>query len=373
MTAITACLRVTLIALATGVSAAPAAAQDPSPAEVFVVSTLYRRHAEVPAYGHDSLRAIIERIRPTAVVLDVSPRELRDQAVHPSKAEYPQVIFPYVRQHRLRAYAGEPDEPVFSEVVQQLGRRLSAFRTEDPAAAQADAEHERATWAALARAWQSPADVNGALTDQLLAARRAYQDRVAGPGVAGAWGTWNDHAVAMVRRAAVENPGGRVLVLIGVENAALIRPALGQYPELALVDVERWLRTGTPPEPVADVAAATAALLAFDAAWSRGDTLEAARWLAPGYRYFTSTGSVWNRDRLLGLLGSPDYHLESSDRSEIAVRVVGSTALVASRWRGTGRYGAQAIADDQRCSLVLVGTAEGWRILAEHCTQLAPG
>src|SRR5690606_23879448 len=94
MTAITTCLRATLFALAAGISATPAAAQQATPAEVFVVSTLYRRHAEVPAYGHDSLRAIIERIRPTAVVLDVSPRELREQAVHPSKAEYPQVIFP---------------------------------------------------------------------------------------------------------------------------------------------------------------------------------------------------------------------------------------------------------------------------------------
>lgn len=221
----------------------PAAAQQPAPAttEVFVVATLYRRHAETPTYGHDSLRAIIERVRPTAVVLDVSPRELREQAVHPGKAEYPQVIFPYVRERGIPAYAGEPDEPVFSQVVQALGRSLAAFRSGDSAGARTDAEHDRATWAALARTWRTPADVNGALTDQLLAARRALQDRLAGPEVAGAWRTWNDHAVAMVRRAAREHPGGRVLVLIGVENAALIRPSLRGIPDLTLVDVERWL------------------------------------------------------------------------------------------------------------------------------------
>lgn len=230
------------LAAAALVAALPAAAQQATPAEVFVVSTLYRRHADAPAYGHDSLRAIIERIRPTAVVLDVSPRELREQVVHPSKAEYPQVIFPYVRERGIPAYAGEPDEPVFTEVVQRLGRSLAAFRAGDSAAARADAEHDRATWAALAFAWKSAADVNGALTDQLLAARRAYQDQIAGPDVAGAWRAWNDHAVAMVRRAAREHPGGRVLVLIGVENAALIRPALRGLPEVSLVDVEAWLR-----------------------------------------------------------------------------------------------------------------------------------
>lgn len=231
-----------VLAAAALVAALPAAAQTESPAEVFVVSTLYRRHAEAPAYGHDSLRMIIERIRPTAVVLDVSPRELREQAVHPSKAEYPQVIFPYVREHGIPAYAGEPDEPVFTEVVQRLGRSLAAFRAGDSAAARADQEHDRATWAALAVAWKTAADVNGALTDQLLASRRAYQDRVAGPDVAGAWRAWNDHAVTMVRQAARNHPGSRVLVLIGVENAALIRPALRGLPEVALVDVESWLR-----------------------------------------------------------------------------------------------------------------------------------
>src|SRR5687768_16873340 len=77
-------------------------------AEVYVVATLYQRHASTPAYAYDTLRAVIARLRPDVVVLDVSPRELRQQSVHPSKAEYPSVIFPFVRERGLRAYAAEP-------------------------------------------------------------------------------------------------------------------------------------------------------------------------------------------------------------------------------------------------------------------------
>jgi hypothetical protein len=146
-------------------------------------------------------------------VLDVTPRELRDERVHPSKQEYPRVIFPLVRERGLRAYAGEPDRA-----------------------------YESATYAALARLWSTPARVNGPLTDQMLAARRRYQDEVAGDRVADAWRRWTEHTVSVVRRAAGEHPGRRILVLVGVENAPQVRGALRRHPELELVDVEAWLR-----------------------------------------------------------------------------------------------------------------------------------
>lgn len=234
--ALAALLLVAVLA-ALALDASPGAGQTGAArAEVHVLSTLYRRHAEVPAYSHDSLRVLIERVAPEVVGLDVSPRELREQSVHPGKAEYPSVIFPLVRARGYRAYAGEPDEPEFSEIVSQLTRRLAALRAEHPARAQVDQAHSDATYAVLKELWRTPADVNGPVTDQILAARRAAQDALAGPEVAEAWRRWNAHAVEVVRRAIRENPGRRVLVLIGVENAALLRPALRAVPEVRLME-----------------------------------------------------------------------------------------------------------------------------------------
>ncbi len=226
------------------VAPAPEAAAQAAPprSEVFVVATLYGRHATTPAYGHDTLRAIIERIRPEVVVLDVSPRELQAQSVHPSKREYPEVIFPLVRDRRYRAYAGEPDEPEFSRIVQALGAALERFQRDHAESAAADRAYEEATWQALAQLWRTPADVNGGLTDRMLSARRQYQDRLACAEVAEAWRLWNQHAVAVVRRAYRENPGARILVLIGVDNCAELRSALRELPELRLIDTEQWLR-----------------------------------------------------------------------------------------------------------------------------------
>lgn len=93
-----------------------------------------------------------------------------------------------------------------------------------------------------AELWRSPADVNGSVTDEMLRARRAYQDRLAGERVAAAWERWNAHAAAMVRTAARENPGRRILVLIGVENTGPLRATLKDDPGIRLVDVDAWLR-----------------------------------------------------------------------------------------------------------------------------------
>lgn len=220
-----------------------ASAQAPSaPADVYILATLYRRHQTTPAYDHQTLRRLITQIAPEVVVLDVSPRELREQKVHPSKAEYPEVIFPLVREGGYKAYAGEPDEPVFTEVVQNLSASLKAFQTDHADLARADKAYEEAAWAALGQLWKTPADVNSGATDRVLAARRAYQDHLAGPAVAGAWRRWNEHAASMVQQAQRENPGKRILVLIGVDNTAALRSTLAGSPALRVVDMESWLR-----------------------------------------------------------------------------------------------------------------------------------
>jgi len=86
--------------------------------------------------------------------------------------------------------------------------------------------------------------------------------------------------------------------------------------------------------------------------------------------YFSSKGDVSSRRQTLDLLRSPRYILFSAERTEVEVRRTGNTAIVSSRWQGHGSYNAQEFRDDQRCSMVLVQTGRGWRVLAEHCTQI---
>lgn len=98
---------------------APAEA-DTAAAQVFVVGTLYGRHANVSAYDHAALRRVIDAIDPEALVLDVSPNELARREVSPGKQEYVRVIFPWIDAHPVPVYAGEPGQPLFDEIVQSV-------------------------------------------------------------------------------------------------------------------------------------------------------------------------------------------------------------------------------------------------------------
>jgi ketosteroid isomerase-like protein len=109
----------------------------------------------------------------------------------------------------------------------------------------------------------------------------------------------------------------------------------------------------------------------YDKAWNRKDVPSLERALAADYVYFTSKGDVWSRQRTLDLLRSPKYILNSAERTEIEVYLTGKTAIVSSRWQGHGSYNGEEFRDDQRCSIVLARAGRGWKVLAEHCTQIA--
>ncbi len=110
---------------------------------------------------------------------------------------------------------------------------------------------------------------------------------------------------------------------------------------------------------------------AYDRAWKNKDASAVGRVLASEYVYFSSTGQVQSRQHTLDMLVSPRYILAAVERSEVKVYRMSSTAVVSSRWKGHGSYDGKEFRDDQRCSVVLVREGQGWRILSEHCTQIA--
>lgn len=227
------------VLLAAVAASADAAAAD---SQIFVLGTLYSRHQTIPAYDLDALRRVVLAIDPDVVVVDCTPTEVREQKVHPSKVEYPQVIFPLVQQHGYRVYAAEPDEPLFTQIVQPLARARSAFAEAKPEQARILSDYDKATWAALKLYWQSPADAHDATTTLALAGRKALDDRVYGELQVQANTRWIEHWVKVVRQAALENPGKKILAVAGIDNRDEIERGLRRDPALGVVDMAQWLR-----------------------------------------------------------------------------------------------------------------------------------
>jgi ketosteroid isomerase-like protein len=109
----------------------------------------------------------------------------------------------------------------------------------------------------------------------------------------------------------------------------------------------------------------------YDSAWLKKDVAAVQRILAPEYVYFSSEGKVNDRKSTFQFLQKDSYKLDRSERSEIEIHRTGATAVVSSRWIGTGSYEGKPINDNQRCGIVLSEVKGKWLIVSEHCTQIA--
>lgn len=228
-----------ILMIATTVSCLPVCAAK---SEVFVLATLYKRHETVGAYDLQTLRRIILAVKPEAVVLDVTPDELKQEKVHQSKIEYPNVIFPLVKSENYLAYAAEPAEPLFGEIVQSVSKGFQAFEKNNPDESAAMKQYTASLFETLKFSWKTPADVNSQVTDKVLAGKEALRGNFVKEYGSGQQ-RWNQHTTDAVLRAAKENPKKRILLLLGIENCYWVRNALRNNKRVNLVDMEQWLRT----------------------------------------------------------------------------------------------------------------------------------
>ena len=115
-----------------------------------------------------------------------------------------------------------------------------------------------------------------------------------------------------------------------------------------------------------------AAIAAYDSAWLAKDSVRVAGILASEYTYFTSVGGLSDRLATLAFLGDTGYVLTLSRRTDVRARLVGTTAVISSRWEGAGRYRAERVQDDQTCGQTWVWNG-AWLLLSEHCVNRPPG
>lgn len=218
-----------------------AQASRPAPADVAVLVTLHQMHAQVPAYPQAALAQAIERLAPDVLCIEVRPDHYAARAPEPNKVEYPGVVYPLIDARHYRVYPMEPASPRYEAILQPYLAANRAFAEGQPQAAAAFSAHGEALYAALRAYWTSPARVNDAVTDAQMRAKHALQAGLVGPGEATGWEAWNGEFLATIARAARENPGKRIVVLVGAEHGYWLRAALAKTPGVRLLDTAALL------------------------------------------------------------------------------------------------------------------------------------
>jgi ketosteroid isomerase-like protein len=109
----------------------------------------------------------------------------------------------------------------------------------------------------------------------------------------------------------------------------------------------------------------------YDGLWANRDTTGMKETIADNYIYFSSTGNTTTRDRIISWFTPADkYKVDTAIRSEISITINANTAVVSSRWVGSGSFDGESFRDDQRCSLTIQKEQGKLKLIAEHCTQI---
>jgi uncharacterized protein (TIGR02246 family) len=104
-------------------------------------------------------------------------------------------------------------------------------------------------------------------------------------------------------------------------------------------------------------------------AWLEKDAATVERLAADDYIYVAPSGSVFDRQAILGIIRAPSYKLDHGTRTEVVVRAVGhDAAVVRHHYQGNGSFEGSAFTDDQRCVMVWEKHDGEWRLVMEQCS-----
>jgi hypothetical protein len=226
------------------------AAARPPPAQVAVLATLHQLHATTPAYSYDVLGQVIERLQPDVLCVELQPDDLQRRPAEATKQEYARVVYPLIDRHHYRAYAMEPAEPAYSDILTPYIQAGQDFSVREPEQAEAFSRYSDGAYIGLQTYWTSPARVNDAVTDSVLRAKHELQQALVGEGERTGWERWNRQFLGVILQAAKENPGKRIVVLVGAEHGYWLRGHLAQATGVQLLDTAELLQAPmTKPVP----------------------------------------------------------------------------------------------------------------------------
>ena len=219
--------------------ATPATAED---TELFILGALHGLHEREDSFGYDELDRVIRAIKPDVVLLEVTPEELAGKLETKGRPEYPKVVWPMLTGAAPKAYAMEAGQPLYGELTSGATKQFTEFEQKFPAEDAALTSHSKATSDVLLAHWKSVADTQDQATDDLGRARAQLTAALVPASVDGQT-RWDSTMVEVARRAILENPGKRVLVLGSYRNRFMFVDELAETKGAKLVDMKSWLNT----------------------------------------------------------------------------------------------------------------------------------
>ena len=108
-------------------------------------------------------------------------------------------------------------------------------------------------------------------------------------------------------------------------------------------------------------------------AWLERDAATVERMMADDYVYVAPTGQSQSRETILRIVRSPGYRLNSWNRTNIVVRMLGDgAAVIRCRGQGEGEFEGKHFKDDHALVQVWARIRGEWKVVVEQATANKP-
>jgi len=215
---------------------------SPQPSEVVVLCALHQMHEQAPFYTYADLSTAIERLHPDFLAVELTPADLKDKVEQKNKREYQNSVYPLLRRHNWVTVALEPEGPRRTELIGLLRGAEEALQKSSPQKDEAFDTYNETLFKYLLSEWHTAADVNAAWTDHLFAVKHSFQHSLYRQQEEQGWEGWNQYFLQQIVMAAKQNPGKRIVVIVGVEHGYWLREHLRNQGGVKLLDTEDLLR-----------------------------------------------------------------------------------------------------------------------------------
>lgn len=209
--------------------------------EVIVLSTLHQFHSTNTKYSFETLAKTIERINPDVLAVELTPNDLESRREQKVKTEYVRSVFPLIDKHKYKTVALEPNEPLYSELINLLKESNKENQENFPQKVEAFTTYSNAVYDYLFKYWTSIEAVNSSETDALFEVKHNFQNSLFGEKEAKVWNDWNSYFLKQIKDSAAKNKGKRILVLVGAEHSYWLRKNLQNDPEINLFKIKDLL------------------------------------------------------------------------------------------------------------------------------------
>jgi pheromone shutdown protein TraB len=209
--------------------------------QVVVLSTLHQFHSTNTNYSFEALAKTIERIKPDVLAVELTAKDLESRREQKVKIEYANSVFPLLDKYKYKTVALEPNEPLYSELINLLKESNKENQEKFPQKVEAFSNYSNALYDYLFKYWTSIEAVNSSQTDALFEIKHNFQNSLFGEKEAKVWNDWNSYFLKQIKDSAAKNKGKRILVLVGAEHSYWLRKNLQNDPEINLFKIKDLL------------------------------------------------------------------------------------------------------------------------------------